>query len=523
MTDNTAVVAQPVVTDLIVISSPAVPPSASKWHRIEKELLLYTSQQSAWLYVALANEEELRAAEDLVVVDISVGEQPPTSSDRSWESRDYGIWVLRREFSGKIDHAVTEVDVLFGVDAVDPRPRWALMQSPLHLKVLPKVPVARISILHGRAPTSDTRAALRAREDGKFKILQISDTHMVTGVGVCKDAVDEYGNDLPVCDADPRTVRFIEKILDVEKPDLVIFAGDQLHHDVEDSHTALLKLFAPIIERSIPFAVVFGNHDSEGKHALSREKQMSILQNLPFSLCKSNPREVAGIGNYYLHVLGPGQSPLPLSTLYFLDSHGQISKTAGYDHIKPSQIEWFTNTSQAARREREKDNNNSHIHLSLAFLHIPLPEFGDSNLTIGNGQRREPTEGPSINSHFYNALVKEGISALGCGHDHLNDFCALLPQQMQQDGDENPRRGPWLCYGGGSGYGGYCSYGKWPCKTRYRRRMRVWELDTFTGSLKTWMRDEYDRDRVDELVLVESGVVVEPPGEQSEGRNCVVC
>ena len=34
---------------------------------------LYTSQQSAWLYVALANEEEL-VAEDLLVMDIRVDE-----------------------------------------------------------------------------------------------------------------------------------------------------------------------------------------------------------------------------------------------------------------------------------------------------------------------------------------------------------------------------------------------------------------------------------------------------------------
>ena len=24
--------------------------------------------------------------------------------------------------------------------------------------------------------------------------------------------------------------------------------------------------------------------------------------------------------------------------------------------------------------------------------------------------------------------------ALGCGHDHVNDFCALLPSQTKQDG-----------------------------------------------------------------------------------------
>jgi hypothetical protein len=273
-----AVVAHPVVTDLTVcIPSPTVSPPTCEldpqiWHRIDKDLYLYTSKQSAWLYVALANEEEL-AVEDLVVMDIKVGEPPPThSSGDSWESRPGGIWVLRSKFSGKIDEAVTEVDVLFGVDAVDPRPQWALMQSSLQLNARPKAPVARLSVLHGRArPRLNAPAALRVREDGKFKIVQISDTHMVTGVGVCKDAIDAHGKNLPKGDADPLTVDFIGKILDVEKPDLVILTGDQLHHDIPDSQSALFKVVAPIIKRSIPFAAVFGNHDSEGIHALSRE------------------------------------------------------------------------------------------------------------------------------------------------------------------------------------------------------------------------------------------------------------
>ena len=180
--------------------------------------------------------------------------------------------MLRSKFSGKIDQAVTEVDVLFGMDAVDPRPQWALMRPSLQLNAQPKVPVARLSVLRGRAkPRPDARAALRVREDGKFKIVQISDTHMVTGVGVCKDAIDAHGKNLPESEADPLTVDFIGKILDVEKPDLVILTGDQLHHNISDSQSALFKVVAPIIERSIPFAAVFGNHDSEGIHALSRE------------------------------------------------------------------------------------------------------------------------------------------------------------------------------------------------------------------------------------------------------------
>jgi hypothetical protein len=80
--------------------------------------------------VALANEDGL-AAEDLLVMDIAIGVMPPNPrSDRSWESRPGGIWVLRSKFSG-IDHVVTEVDVLFGIDAVDPRPQWNLMRTPL--------------------------------------------------------------------------------------------------------------------------------------------------------------------------------------------------------------------------------------------------------------------------------------------------------------------------------------------------------------------------------------------------------
>ena len=110
---------------------------------------------------------------------------------------------------------------------------------------------------------------------------------------------------------------------------------------------------------------------------------MSILQNLPFSLCESGPEQVDGIGNFYLQVLAPAPSQLPLSILYFLDSHGQIPSkiyNPDYDPIKQSQIDWFTNTSQAQRSAREKDDTNNRFHLSLAFLHIPLPEFGDRHL-----------------------------------------------------------------------------------------------------------------------------------------------
>ncbi|KAJ6070458.1 hypothetical protein N7467_011777 [Penicillium canescens] len=93
-------------------------------------------------------------------------------------------------------------------------------------------------------------------------------------------------------------------------------------------------------------------------------------------------------------------------------------------------------------------------------------------------------------------------------------------KQTHLDADTTHHPGPWLCYGRGSGFGGYCSYGG----KRLHRRTRVWELETSTGSLKTWTRLEYAADRVDELVLVISGVVVEPPGKKmSSATDDLTC
>ncbi|KAF7533859.1 hypothetical protein G7054_g6744 [Neopestalotiopsis clavispora] len=505
----------PVITDLTLSTQEL---DSRIWCRIEKDLYLYTSQKSkqkAWVYFRTIDEGSI-SVDDLVVTDVKVGDSPVDSTASalpSWERRPFGVWISRSKFNFNAGQAITEVDILFGTDAVDPRPHWHLSSSPLQLDADPEIPGARLTMLQGRRVKS-VRPTLRVREDGTFKIVQLSDTHMVTGVGICRDAIDAEGKELPTSDADPLTVDFISRILDIERPDLVIFTGDQLHHDTPDSQSALFKVVAPIIERSIPFAAVFGNHDSEGSHALSRTAQMTILQDLPLSLCEAGPDHVDGIGNFCLHILAPAPSRRPLSTLYLLDSHGQIPskiRNPDYDPIAQSQIDWFTDISQAERKAREEHYGNSDFYLSLVFLHIPFPEFGDGDLLISNGRRREPTEGPSVNTHFYDALVREGVSAVGCGHDHVNDFCALLPHQRQKRGDAKLEAGPYLCYGGCCGFGGYCSYGR----DRFHRRTRIWELDPASESLKTWKRVEYAKERVDELWLVQNGAVALPPNQSS--------
>jgi predicted MPP superfamily phosphohydrolase len=60
--------------------------------------------------------------------------------------------------------------------------------------------------------------------------MQISDLHLSTGLGVCREPEPKGANGNH-CDADPRTLDFVERVLDDEKPDLVVLSGDQVNGD----------------------------------------------------------------------------------------------------------------------------------------------------------------------------------------------------------------------------------------------------------------------------------------------------
>lgn len=101
---------------------------------------------------------------------------------------------------------------------------------------------------------------------------------------------------------------------------------------------------------------------------------------------------------------------------------------------------------------------------------IAVPEFDSPDLIVTSGERGEPTMAPTKNTHFYDTLLEAGLQVIACGHDHVNDFCALLPAQKSADTDVNEdMKGPWLCHSGGCGFSGFGSYRR----KKFYRRMRV--------------------------------------------------
>ncbi|KAI1477965.1 Metallo-dependent phosphatase [Daldinia eschscholtzii] len=477
-----------------------------RWHRVEKNLYLDKSWVTkAYIHVQRKKEEELKP-EDKVVVGVTVGRLDPSTGTKGqtgekWESRSAGLWVLRSSKPTASDskQAVTEIDVLFGDDAVEVRDGWQLQNTPLLLDTGPDIPSAHITVRQG-SPVEPIKPQPRVRDNGKFKIMQLADLHLSTGVGHCRDAVpDEYEGG--PCLADLRTLDFVSKLLDEEKPDLVVLSGDQVNGDTApDAQSAIFKYAQLLIKRKIPYVSIFGNHDDEG--SLPRAGQMALIEQLPYSLSVAGPDDIDGVGNYFIEVLAQGSSKHSALTIYLLDSHSYSPderQWSGYDWIKKSQIDWFRQTSESLKK---KHREYTHIHMDIAFIHIPLPEYRDQESQYV-GELREGVTAPKYNSGFRDALVEQGVVMVSCGHDHANEYCMLSSNQ------ETKKPELWMCYGGGAGFGGYGGYGG------FVRRVRLFDIDMNEARITTYKRVEHGdtATRVDEQIIVDGGSVIAPKEE----------
>lgn len=332
---------------------------------------------------------------------------------------------------------------------------------------------------------------LRFSSSATFRIALFADLHYG------ENAWDVWGPK-----QDVKSDRVLSNVLDIEKPDFVIYLGDVITANNLPTPNASMywdQAISPTRDRGIPWATLFGNHDdasfewplqwfstagipevhclqenfiSAGKMDCSFRGttrielvKMEIIRN-SLSHSQYGPKVLwPAVSNYILQIYS-SQDPESLSVLlYFLDSGGGSYPEV----ISYSQVKWFQEQSQAL---------NPHARIpELIFWHIPSqaynkvapsPKFPINYPCVGSINFEEVASQEAEWGMMDALLNRSSVKAVFVGHNHGLDWCC-------------PYKKLWLCYARHTGYGGY---GNWP------RGSRIIEITESPFSLFSWIRME---------------------------------
>lgn len=294
-------------------------------------------------------------------------------------------------------------------------------------------------------------------KNGRFKIVQLTDTHLRTTLK--SDVAAVYS--------------LMEQVIKAEKPDLVVLTGDNV--TVNPAKPEIRKLVKFLDARKVPWCAVFGNHDDQQE--LSRSEMSALYASGKYSLNTLNADgELADVELSVLSKDGKGAF-----YVYCMDSHA-YSTVLGeecYDWFTAGQVQWLRDCCTA------RTETDGSVAPALAFFHIPLREYIDAwcgrenpREDVGGGYPSVGIRGESIccgalNSGMFTAM-RETRSVIGVsvGHDHDNDFVAAY-------------NGIALCYGRFSGAGSV--YNHLP------QGARVFEIREGEQGFETWIREASGR------------------------------
>ena len=262
--------------------------------------------------------------------------------------------------------------------------------------------------------------------NGKFRIMQIADVQ----------------EDFPV---NPDTVRLIDAAAEREKPDLVIFTGDQIQGYSgcyrTDTYNKVQKVIAayvePLVKRGIPFTMTFGNHDNQGDYSryyindvmstYATADGSEIAEQKFAAFVDFEDDNLFGLTNFYIDLVDDrAKSRDTVDVKYrvhVIDSNTYHFNGTDYDYdvIHDEQLEHAVNIYEQATADKD--------YIGLAFFHIPLHEFQDAYeefkraedpSLLGQGEFREDALHGYENNGSYGKLKEANVVAFFCGHDHIN-------------------------------------------------------------------------------------------------------
>lgn len=261
------------------------------------------------------------------------------------------------------------------------------------------------AIVLGSLSAMAQKTELKYSQDGDFKIVQFTDTHIHMGGSEYRELETN------------KTFARISRVVRQENPDIIVFTGDVVTDG--DAAKAWNRLVDTLNVLKVPFCVVFGNHDPEQE--LTKAEMSKIITSSPYSLNTLNKnKELADIE---IKVSGSNTKDAELM-LYCMDSqdYSTIETVDGYGWFSFEQVEWFRNSCLKSNKA-----NGGEPVKSLAFFHICLPEYvnawEESKSKVG--RRAEDPCPSALNTGLFASMAQTGgVMGVFVGHDHDNDYVA---------------------------------------------------------------------------------------------------
>lgn len=259
---------------------------------------------------------------------------------------------------------------------------------------------------------------LKFNDNGEFRILVLAD---------CQDSEKPS----------ERMMSFIGAMLDLNAPDLVVLLGDNvIEGEKSKFRRGAEALLAPLVERGIPYAYVYGNHDDE--YGMTKDVMTEVYESIGDCRTFDAAPEISGVGNCTIPVKSSDGARTAF-ILWMIDSGNYDSEYGGYDHVHEDQLEWMKATAA--------EYNADGVIPSLVFQHIIPPEgfdllvesslpegtqgtkaYGGKNYALRLNDKAEGYLGefpcpPTVNSGETGVLASlGGVIGVAVGHDHANSF-----------------------------------------------------------------------------------------------------
>ena len=326
---------------------------------------------------------------------------------------------------------------------------------------------------------------LNISDDGSFRVLQITDTHLISNGWKLWDN---------------QTLRWIEEAIDRTHPDLVEMSGDITGNGVKDRNQGILAVANLLEKKKVYWAYTFGNHDGEhtndehgkdiqigkygnqtevstvcknahydttqgtlfyGDNTKANEELFELLKGYEYCLTRRDVLETEharemGVGNYVIDLVDKNDNVR--FGLIHMDTHGKMYYDngtkdyvdSGYVGLTTMQVEWYESVVKKYAENGIK---------SALFMHIPhygfrelvedennvnkygIPQFKEKSDVASkvnkfkntNFMKNEGIYGPRWNDGLEDVMNKyPSTNLVAVGHDHNN--CFFLRKNIAKTG-----------------------------------------------------------------------------------------